>query len=437
MAVRATHDVGIVEAMKRDSRVPMGLEKLVCLFAGALLWGCQLLGGMEVESVASSVQKPSNVAVYVKVEGSDGPVTDLHDSDFTVLENGLELDRNQVGLTLLPKEQSTAHHVLVLVDLSGPAEEQGALPLLAKQLAPFIERLRVDHNVSLYGFDGSDKLTALGSFPRLMGKTDVPTLTQTDLIAVAQYQQQDPSSNLHGAVVSGLHHLELELLKQDKPVSVGTMVIIARGPDLAARTSESQMLDALRNTRRHVYAVTVGSEDDTSLAEKIGPAGYHQASLFENLELSLAEVARLVEDDYKRYYLVAYCSPSRAGKRTLLVRVTQREGDGSENQGEAELEFDATGFQAGCTSTTPPTFTKAGLVSAAPSATPPANPPSEPVSEDPEEGTADEPPVTEPEGSPSDDDAAATDPSGSPPPAGAPAETPAPAGAPAPAPAAP
>jgi hypothetical protein len=417
------------------------LYELGILLVAALACGCQLLGGMEVESVASSVQKPSNVAVYVKVQDNDGPVTDLTGSEFTVLENGLELDSHQVGLTLLPKEQSAAHHVLVLVDLSGPVQEQGALPLLAQQLAPFIERLRADHNVSLFGFDGTDKLTELGRFERLVDKQEqVPALTQTDMIAVAQFIQQDPSSNLHGAVISGLHHLELKLLEQNKPVSVGTMIVIARGPDLAARTSESKMLEALKNTRRQVYAVTVGKEDDTSLAEKLGISGYHQASRFENLELSLAEVARFVEDDYKRYYLVSYCSPSRAGKRTLLVRVNQRQGDGSEREGEAELAFDATGFEAGCDPTTPPLFKKPGTQSAAPAPAPaPAPAIQAPPAETPAPGAEPMdtqqgetlPPDAQPEAAqPSEESPAATAPApttpSAPPPSASPAPPPAP-----------
>ena len=57
-----------------------------------------------------------------------------------------------------------------------------------------------------------------------------------------------------------------------------------------------------------------------------------------------------------RYYLLSYCSPSRAGKRWVRVDVSFTKLDGSQRTGSIEHDFDATGFTAGCDAKRPPSF---------------------------------------------------------------------------------
>ncbi len=327
-------------------------------FSVASLSGCQLLGGVKVEPVAMSTQKPSNVAVYLSVQNGDEAVYGLAPDNFTIQENEQVLRANQVGLTLLDRNVAVVHHAVVLVDLSGSAQQEGSNSLLAGQLAPFVERLRDKFSVSLYGFDGSDDLTPLGGYGQLDPAKASKPVTKDDLATVTNYVQKDSSSNLNGAVVSALKKLDQELAMSPKPLAIGTLIILARGPDLAARTKEDALLDALDTTKHQVFAVTVGPANDTKLAETLGRAGYAQTSIFENLENSLADVATLVERDHSRYYLVSYCSPSRSGNRTLLVSINKTQGDGSELSASTELEFNATGFQSGCDATTVPTFAR-------------------------------------------------------------------------------
>ena len=52
-----------------------------------------------------------------------------------------------------------------------------------------------------------------------------------------------------------------------------------------------------------------------------------------------------------RYYLLSYCSPSRAGKHKLMVKVTFKGKSGS-----LEHEFNAKGFRAGCDPKRRPNF---------------------------------------------------------------------------------
>jgi hypothetical protein len=318
--------------------------------------GCQLvLGGLSVDTVASATQKPSNVAVFLSVKDGAAAASDLQPDNFKVYEDGLPLNSKEVSLVLLDEHASVAHHALVLVDLSGPVKEGGALALLAGQLVPFIERLRSDHEVSVWGFDGSEKLTRIAAFQRSSKSSDQPVSKQ-DLAPLTTFSQKDPSSNLNSAVTLALKELDANVRGSSKSLALGTLVIVARGPDLAGRSGEDIMLQKLDETPHQVFAVTVGPEDDTRLAELLGTAGYSQVRLFENLEVGLGDVARQVESNVSRYYLLSYCSPARAGNRNLLVEVTTRDGDGTEVRGTTELQFSATGFKSGCDSKQTPKF---------------------------------------------------------------------------------
>jgi hypothetical protein len=337
---------------------------LLCLATNA----CQLLGGLQVETVNVHTEKPSNVAAYVSVRKSGVPVEDLQIDQFKVAEDGQVLDSKQVGLQLLDRNLAAAHHVLVLVDLSGPIDQSGALSLLATQMAAFVERLRAKHSVSVWAFDGSDDLTALGKFQRSGASSKPQTITKQDLGRLTAFTQKDSSSNLNGAVMHALTELGKELGNTGKPISIGTLVIVARGPDLAGRTAEGAMADAITDSPYQVFAVTVGDEKDTRLPELLGPAGNSQVKYFENLEVGLSEVARQIESDYERYYLLSYCSPARAGERTLVVSVTTHDGDGDAVTGDVDIPIDAKGFGSGCNAGAPPFLERGhGAPSAAPS----------------------------------------------------------------------
>jgi hypothetical protein len=293
--------------------------------------------------------------VYLTVSDRDEAVLQLDESNFRLAEDGKPLNAEQVQLRLLPRDAVVDHHVLVLVDLSGPIEDKGARSLLSSQLGPFIERLRTQQGVSVYGFDGAPALVPLGQFAK-SANPSAPSVSQSGLPGVVDFKQRDPSSNLNGALVAGIQQLSATLVGSTKPVRIGSIVVIARGPDLAGRVKENAMLDALQETPYHLYSVTFGTGDDQGLAERIGPDGHAHARLFENMEESLADISRLLENDYGRYYLLSYCSPARSGRRDLAIQVERTDKQGSSHTADAYVEFDSTGFGSGCDSTAVPRF---------------------------------------------------------------------------------
>ncbi|HEY3668510.1 MAG TPA: hypothetical protein VGL19_21065, partial [Polyangiaceae bacterium] len=85
---------------------------LAAPFGFTSLAGCALMGrSVKVEPVAVSTQKPGNVAMYVSVSQHGAGVVGLERQAFKVFENDVQLDNDQVKLTLLPTATSAARHV--------------------------------------------------------------------------------------------------------------------------------------------------------------------------------------------------------------------------------------------------------------------------------------------------------------------------------------
>jgi hypothetical protein len=314
-------------------------------FVSFLSSGCAFFQGVTVDNVATSAQRPSNIALYVAVADSGEPVGDLEAKNFNVYENGELLAANEVQRTLLPREEVTSDHVVLLVDISGkPSQAQRAT--FVKAIDGFVGKVREKLNVTVYAYDGSAKLRLVSEFPQGTSEgTAVPLLT---------LPTSDASRNLHGAVVKGLELLETRLKASGKPVRLGSLVVFARGPDVAGRVPEDQMYTALDGTKRDVVGVGVGA--DLPYLNGVQNAGLIHSQSERTLPIAFEEAASRVLATRKRYYLVAYCSPARDGDRQVRLEVKYTDKDGDEYTGETSFDFDARGFKAGCNVETTPRF---------------------------------------------------------------------------------
>lgn len=348
-----------------SARYRILLLSVVCVLAP----GCRLFGGLAVEPVAVTSAPTAQVAVFASVTNDDSPVDGLSESNFELEEDGNTLDSHQVQLSLLPRDGVVEHHLLILVDMSGPVDDPGTRALLVRQLSAFIARVQTNYSVSLFGFDGSPQLTALGTYRKQ------PNAASPALERLSAIPQKDPSSNLHGAMSTGLNQLTANLAQSHAPIGLGTLLVIARGPDLAGRTSRDDLQEAMNNTNHRVLALTTGTWSDKEGPEELGPDGHASAARFENIEVPLAELARNLEEDYGRYYLLSYCSPARAGSRSLLVRVHHHDSEGKPKEAQAYTEFNANGFTGRCNPQAVPRFhkprTAGGVTTVAPDAAPP------------------------------------------------------------------
>lgn len=341
----------------KETHTPKRRRTAVALrwFTLTLTWllasGCRLFGGLALEPLAVSSGPSSQVAVFTSVTDGASPVEGLEAANFEVEEDGIPLEAKQIGLSLLPRDGVVEHHLLLLVDMSGPKDELSGRASLVRQLAPFVARMQGHYTVSVYAFDGSSTLASIGTYRR-QPNAAVPTLER-----LSAYQQRDPSSNLHGAMLTALNQLTASLAQSSAPLGVGSLLVIARGPDLAGRTTRDDLLESLHTSQHQVLALTSGFSDPDAAAE-LGPDGHEKVSRIDNLESELAELGHALERDYNRYYLLAYCSPARAGSRSLLVRVNHRDQEGKPTEAQAYAEFSAEGFTGRCDPHAVPRFAK-------------------------------------------------------------------------------
>lgn len=327
------------------------VNRLLLVLWSYAAFGCSLLRGVEVESVATSVQKPSNVALYLSVRDGKNPVSSLMVENFKVFENEQLVPADQSQLTLLNRDLAAVHHTLVLVDMSQIKDDEPKR-LAARAVAGFVSRTRAEQSVTVYAFDGSPDLALMGEFPRAAGAAE----PVDELAPLRTYTLRDPSRNLYGAVVEGLKQLDARLAQAQKPVRIGTLVVFTRGPDVAGRASEEQVRELMENSPHHVVSIGVGQTDGDYYLDDIGRAGVIRAQDANSIGVALEEAATKVSSLNEMYYLVSYCSPARAGARRLRLEVTFSTPEGEEKTGDLEQDFDANGFGPGCDPTTTPRF---------------------------------------------------------------------------------
>ena len=316
----------------------------VLLAVGIGLIACTT-GRLSVDPVAISVARPSQVAMYIAVSEGDKPLTDLTASSFTLYEDGNALDSSQVKLTLLDRDRAAAHRTLILVDASAKLGDREKP--LERGVAAMVKTIRGRQPVSVYSFSGADKIKKLAVLEPGGGDGNEDPLSE---MAAGS---GDASRDLNGAIVEGLDQLEADLAGSDKPVRIGTLVLIASGPDLAGRVPPEQLNARLNATHHNVVAV--GVSDKVGALERIGKDGVWYTATADKLTETLEQVATKVDGLYRSRYLLAYCSPARAGERRLRVEVSKPDERGRPIASNFETRFDASGFGAGCDpSATPP-----------------------------------------------------------------------------------
>src|SRR5450432_2470185 len=118
-----------------------------------------------------------------------------------------------------------------------------------------------------------------------------------------------------------------------------------------------------------VFAIGLGAEIQQDQLAKIGKSGTAMAADKNAITKAFDDVGAKVDARTKSYYLLSYCSPSRAGKHEVRVEaVVKNSPNDSEQVGSLKDEFDATGFAPGCDPNAPPSFdvTKGDLLAPPP-----------------------------------------------------------------------
>jgi hypothetical protein len=309
------------------------------LFAALGLLSCS---GLRPQLIDSSVQKPSNVAVYFTVDTASGkPVPGLTAESFRIYEDGKLVSTYESKQTILNPQVSATHLTLLLVDLSASVTKSGELADLQAAVDRFTSRVGALQETAVYAFDGRADLIPLRNFSSGGGGVNL-----------SNFSNKDPSTNLNGAVVKGIEVLKKQLEKATTPLRFGTMVLFTDGTDHASRVSRSDAINAVNESGFDVFVIGVGAEineNELKAFTRYEPALSKDSSA---IGAQFDRVTEQLEGFSKRFYLLSYCSPARAGQHTVTIEPFTTEGAA----GRLSYDFDATGFGPECDPNRKPAF---------------------------------------------------------------------------------
>jgi hypothetical protein len=344
------------------------LRVSLLLVFGLLLLGCG--GGLQLTKVNSAEKKPNNVWVFFTVMQGEEPVGGLTADDFNIYEDDKEVSKYESKQVIQNPDVAAVMYTMLLVDMSGSVTESGESERLVEAAKSFAERVGKQQKVGVYAFDGSEKLHSVTPFTESQGSV------QGGLDGLKTFKAKDPSTNLHGAVVEGLKELKSSLDKDKKPLKFGTLVVFSDGRDQAARVSRDKMNEELdRDDYQYYefYAIGVGAEMEEAELKDIGRDGTVMATDHSKVQEAFDKVAARVESHMKRFYLLSYCTPSRAGQHKVTIEANKKDGD-SDRSGKLSYEFKADSFgpPPDCDPNTKPAFDLKAPVEAGPGSSTPA-----------------------------------------------------------------
>ncbi len=300
---------------------------------------------LQLNVIDASVQRPSNIAVYFTVDTPEGePVAGLTAESFTIYEDGQPVSALESKQTILNPEVSATHYTLLLIDMSGSVTESGDVPVIVESARGFAGRVEKYQKVAVYAFDGSTDIR------QVVGFSTGETLAK-GIDKLSEWQARDPSTNLNGAIVKALGVLHRQMRSSSTPLTFGTLVVFTDGTDRAQRVTRDQLHAELAEAEVDLMVIGVGAEIDAGELGAIGRDGAIVTKDRAQIASSFDQAAARVEAFSKRYYLLGYCSPARAGKHVVRIETTYKKTSGG-----LEYPFDARGFGPNCDSTRQPSF---------------------------------------------------------------------------------
>jgi hypothetical protein len=293
----------------------------------------------------ASVKRPSNIAVYFTVDTTAGePVPGLTAESFRIYEDGQPVSIHESKQTILNPEVAAAHHTLLLIDMSGSVTESGDLPVIQEAAFAFAERVRNYQKVAIYAFDGGARIYPIVGFGSAAA-------AEAGAQRLGAFRARDPSTNLNGAIIEGIKVLKRQMRASAAPLTFGTLVVFTDGTDRAHRVTAEQLEKELENPGVDLMVIGVGAEIDDGALRRIGRNGAILSKDRSQISKSFEAAAARIEAFSKRYYLLGYCSPARAGQHEVRIETSHGGRSGS-----LTYQFDATGFGPHCNPTQKPAF---------------------------------------------------------------------------------
>ena len=336
-------------------RFAAGFVRPTVLAALAVLppLACAACGsGLRVVEVQSSVEKPANVMVLYTVVAVDGAVSSLGAGDFALYEDDRPVPA--ADFRIVKPDLTGASYAAVLIDWSAGVAGTPEGAALIDSTSSFVARLAFGPRVGVFAYEGSATLHPVIPF----GSSDA-ALTK-GFEPWRALRPTDTSTDLFGAVGSGLAQLERAMATSTQPLRLGTLVVVARGPDRAARITREELSASLRKPEHAAIAravIGLGPNARGAGLESIATSSVDWAGSTSDLDAALGRVTAQIERRAKGHYFVSYCSPARSGEHKLKIearrKVTGDDGKEHEERGSVLHSFRADGFTGGCTPKVP------------------------------------------------------------------------------------
>jgi hypothetical protein len=300
---------------------------------------------LKLTLIQGTARRPSNVAVYFTVDKDNGdPVPGLTAEQFKIFEDSQPVSVLESKQTILNPEVSASHYTMLLVDMSGSVSGSGDVPVIVQSAQAFAERLQQYQKIAVYTFDGSPDIHEISGFASGPG-------VGANAARLSTFKAADPSTNLNGAIISALKVLHRQMSSASTPLVFGTLVVFTDGSDRAGRVTRDQLHKELEKNELDVLVIGVGTEIDGDELHYIGKNGAILTKDRTQIASAFDQAAARIEGFSKRFYLLGYCSPARAG--THVVRIETNAAGAS---GYLEYKFDARGFGPNCDPNQPPSF---------------------------------------------------------------------------------
>ncbi|MFT5352970.1 MAG: hypothetical protein ACI9KE_000167 [Polyangiales bacterium] len=302
--------------------------------------------GLDLQLVNAAHSTPSNVAMFFTVDTRAGePVAGLEATDFRIYEDGQLVSVDESQQTIINPEVAAEHYTLLLVDMSGSVTASDQVPAIVAAAQSFTASLEGVQKVAVYAFDGSEEIFPIQTFRE----------STAGVSRLNSFRTRDPSTNLHGALVQASDILDEALDEAEAPLHFGTLVVFSDGTDRAARVSARDMNRRLNQGGYDVFAIGVGTEIDEQVLDDIGHSGYVLIDDAAALTAAFETIGEQIIGFTRRFYLLSYCSPARAGTHRVTVEALSQEASGT-----LSYDFDAEGFGPDCDPSRPPRFETEG-----------------------------------------------------------------------------
>ena len=161
--------------------------------------------------------------------------------------------------------------------------------------------------------------------------------------SLSTYEVVDTSTNLNGAIISGIDNMALAASESVKVLD-GSLVVFTEGRDMASYYSNAAAVEVVEESGFAFYTVGLGSDVDDSHMEAVGRDGYFSSASLVGLGAAFDAAAEGITGASRSLYVMAYCSPRRSGEHEMELRLDDTEAS-------MTLLFNADGFGAGCSST--------------------------------------------------------------------------------------